>query len=59
MTLEELQTLIEEKYSLSPEVTAEFFNKVDVDFSGDLNPGEIVDFRLVFRNKLMRLNTFF
>uniref|UniRef100_A0A914PNC8 EF-hand domain-containing protein n=1 Tax=Panagrolaimus davidi TaxID=227884 RepID=A0A914PNC8_9BILA len=45
VTLEELQTLTEEKYSLDPATTAEFFSKVDVDFSGDLNPGEIVDFR--------------
>uniref|UniRef100_A0AC34RQP3 EF-hand domain-containing protein n=1 Tax=Panagrolaimus sp. JU765 TaxID=591449 RepID=A0AC34RQP3_9BILA len=45
VTLDELQTLIEEKYSLDPAITAEFFQKVDVDFSDDLNPGEVVDFR--------------
>uniref|UniRef100_A0A1I7ZKK3 EF hand n=1 Tax=Steinernema glaseri TaxID=37863 RepID=A0A1I7ZKK3_9BILA len=45
VTVDELETLIEAKYHVDPAITRQYFDKVDVDSSGDLNPGEIVDFR--------------
>ncbi|CAJ0599552.1 unnamed protein product [Cylicocyclus nassatus] len=45
VTVDELAHLIEAKYHVPFDVTKEFFNKVDVDASGDLIPAEIVDFR--------------
>ncbi|VDL76673.1 unnamed protein product [Nippostrongylus brasiliensis] len=45
VTVDELAQLIQNKYHVPFEVTKEFFEKVDVDASGDLIPAEIVDFR--------------
>nr|CAD2167280.1 unnamed protein product [Meloidogyne enterolobii] len=45
ITLDELERLVKDRYKLEPTLIRRFFDKVDVDRSGDLNPGEIVDFR--------------
>ncbi|TKR67962.1 hypothetical protein L596_024027 [Steinernema carpocapsae] len=45
VTVDELEALIEAKYHVDPAITRQYFDKVDVDASADLNPGEIVDFR--------------
>uniref|UniRef100_A0A914HCV2 EF-hand domain-containing protein n=1 Tax=Globodera rostochiensis TaxID=31243 RepID=A0A914HCV2_GLORO len=45
VTLDELETLVRERYKLGLAVTRKHFNKADLDRSGDLNAGEIVDFR--------------
>ncbi|VDN01173.1 unnamed protein product [Thelazia callipaeda] len=45
VTIDELEELIELKYKVDRSVTRQFFDKVDVDHSADLTPGEIVDFR--------------
>ncbi|VDD96969.1 unnamed protein product [Enterobius vermicularis] len=45
VTVDELESSIEHKYNVDPKVTKQFFEKVDIDGSGDLSPGEIVDFR--------------
>ncbi|VDK50452.1 unnamed protein product [Anisakis simplex] len=45
VTLDELEDAIEQKYKIDRPNIRLFFEKVDVDSSGDLNPGEIVDFR--------------
>uniref|UniRef100_A0A0N5ASJ6 Calmodulin n=1 Tax=Syphacia muris TaxID=451379 RepID=A0A0N5ASJ6_9BILA len=45
VTVDELESSIEHKYNVDPKITRQFFEKVDVDNSGDLSPGEIVDFR--------------
>ncbi|KAK0418049.1 hypothetical protein QR680_013347 [Steinernema hermaphroditum] len=45
VTVDELEALIEAKYHVDPAITRQYFDKVDVDSSADLNPGEIVDFR--------------
>ncbi|VDN29034.1 unnamed protein product [Gongylonema pulchrum] len=36
---------IDLKYNVDPEVTRQFFEQADADSSGDLSPGELVDFR--------------
>lgn len=48
VTVDELEELIEQKYKVDRAITRQFFEKVDVDLSGDLNPGEIVDFRFIY-----------
>ncbi|KJH48727.1 EF hand [Dictyocaulus viviparus] len=45
VTVDELAELIENKYRVPFDITDIFFEKVDVDSSGDLIPAEIVDFR--------------
>lgn len=45
ITVDELEELIELKYKVERLITRQFFKKVDVDNSGDLSPGELVDFR--------------
>uniref|UniRef100_A0A9J2PP35 EF-hand domain-containing protein n=1 Tax=Ascaris lumbricoides TaxID=6252 RepID=A0A9J2PP35_ASCLU len=45
VTLDELEDVIEQKYKVDRSNTRQFFEKVDADDSGDLSPGEIVDFR--------------
>uniref|UniRef100_A0A915C7S0 EF-hand domain-containing protein n=1 Tax=Parascaris univalens TaxID=6257 RepID=A0A915C7S0_PARUN len=45
VTLDELEDVIEQKYKVDRSNTRQFFEKVDADNSGDLSPGEIVDFR--------------
>ncbi|VDM43591.1 unnamed protein product [Toxocara canis] len=45
VTLDELEDVIEQKYKVERANIRQFFEKVDADGSGDLSPGEIVDFR--------------
>lgn len=52
VTIDELEELIELKYKVERSVTRQFFKKVDVDNSGDLAPGELVDFRYFHLQKL-------
>uniref|UniRef100_A0A0R3RNV7 Calmodulin n=1 Tax=Elaeophora elaphi TaxID=1147741 RepID=A0A0R3RNV7_9BILA len=44
VTIDELEELIELKYKVERSITRQIFKKVDVDNSGDLAPGELVDF---------------
>ncbi|KAL3068346.1 hypothetical protein niasHT_030637 [Heterodera trifolii] len=45
ITLDEVQTLVKERYKLGSAVTRKHFDKADLDKNGDLNAGEVVDFR--------------
>ncbi|CAI4228840.1 unnamed protein product [Auanema sp. JU1783] len=55
VTLDELAQLIETKYGVPLEITRKFFDKVDVDHSGELIPAEIVDFRHEIRKYVSSL----
>lgn len=56
VTVDELEELIELKYKVERSITRQFFKKVDVDNSGDLAPGEIVDFRFFFSSATVTLS---
>lgn len=45
VTIDELEQIVKDRYKIDTAATRRFFDKVDVDRSGDLNSGEIVDFR--------------
>ncbi|VDM22375.1 unnamed protein product [Wuchereria bancrofti] len=58
VTIDELEELIELKYKIDRIITRQFFKKVDVDSSGDLAPGELVDFSDdLFRHEIRRFVT--
>ncbi|VDK72578.1 unnamed protein product [Litomosoides sigmodontis] len=57
VTVDELEELIELKYKVERSITRQFFKKVDVDNSGDLAPGEIVDFRHEIRRYVTERNS--
>ncbi|CAB3404914.1 unnamed protein product [Caenorhabditis bovis] len=50
VTFEELALLIEQKYGIPENIIKGFFERIDVDASGNLDPAEIVDFRHLIRN---------
>lgn len=50
VTFDEIAVLIEQKYGIPRIMIKTFFEKIDVDGSGDLMPAEIVDFRHLIRN---------
>jgi hypothetical protein len=45
VSVDELETIVKDKYNVDPSVTRHIFQKIDVDNSNDLIAGEIVDFR--------------
>nr|AAF64251.1 calcium-binding protein CBP-1 [Onchocerca volvulus] len=57
VTIDELEELIELKYKVDRLITRQFFKKVDVDNSGDLSPGELVDFRHEIRRFVTERNS--
>uniref|UniRef100_A0A1I8ERE6 EF-hand domain-containing protein n=1 Tax=Wuchereria bancrofti TaxID=6293 RepID=A0A1I8ERE6_WUCBA len=57
VTIDELEELIELKYKIDRIITRQFFKKVDVDSSGDLAPGELVDFRHEIRRFVTERNS--
>ncbi|CAG9531739.1 unnamed protein product [Cercopithifilaria johnstoni] len=57
VTNNELEELIELKYKVERSITRQIFNKVDVDNSGDLSPGELVDFRHEIRRFVTERNS--
>ncbi|KAK6100488.1 EF hand family protein [Brugia pahangi] len=57
VTIDELEELIELKYKIDRIITRQFFKKVDVDSSGDLTPGELVDFRHEIRRFVTERNS--
>ncbi|CCD61962.1 EF-hand domain-containing protein [Caenorhabditis elegans] len=50
VTFDEIALLIEQKYGIPRSMIKTFFDRIDVDGSGDLMPAEIVDFRHLIRN---------
>ncbi|CAI2347264.1 unnamed protein product [Caenorhabditis sp. 36 PRJEB53466] len=50
VTFDEIALLIEQKYGIARNMIKTFFEQIDIDNSGDLNPAEIVDFRHLIRN---------
>uniref|UniRef100_A0A8R1I7M0 EF-hand domain-containing protein n=1 Tax=Caenorhabditis japonica TaxID=281687 RepID=A0A8R1I7M0_CAEJA len=50
VTFDEIALLIEQKYGIPVQQIRKFFEQIDVDNSGDLNPAEIVDFRHLIRS---------
>uniref|UniRef100_A0A1I7TG46 Calmodulin n=1 Tax=Caenorhabditis tropicalis TaxID=1561998 RepID=A0A1I7TG46_9PELO len=50
VTFDEIALLIEQKYGIPRNMIKMFYEKIDVDNSGDLMPAEIVDFRHLIRN---------
>uniref|UniRef100_A0A915PV25 EF-hand domain-containing protein n=1 Tax=Setaria digitata TaxID=48799 RepID=A0A915PV25_9BILA len=57
VTVDELEQLIELKYKVDRSITRQFFKKVDIDNSGDLAPGELVDFRHEIRRFVTERNS--
>uniref|UniRef100_A0A915CZT3 EF-hand domain-containing protein n=1 Tax=Ditylenchus dipsaci TaxID=166011 RepID=A0A915CZT3_9BILA len=56
VTIDELEQIVKDRYHVEPATTKKFFDRVDVDRSGDLNAGEIVDFRHEIRRHVSDRN---